>query len=116
MLVLQSHDLPEIVEPRDRRFSPMPGEADHLVWGSGDVLDDVGFQEVIRHAAGLGLRVEMIFLQIVAIGASQVAEGPGRLDENLKTPGCRRSLLSAHARKIESIENWSGCFFIAWQN
>jgi len=62
----------------------MPGKPDHFLGKSFDMLDDVLFQNVVRHSKGLSLWIELIFFQVITIVTVQVANGSYRLYKNLK--------------------------------
>ena len=48
---LDLDDPAEVIEAEDGRLAAVPGEADDLVGRGGDVLGDIGFEEVVGHAA-----------------------------------------------------------------
>src|SRR5262249_48632932 len=77
-------DLAKVVQSEDGRFAAMPEEIDHRLRGDLDLLDDVLLQQVIGHAKRLGLRVEQLLLQVVAIVAVQVTDRPHRFGKDLK--------------------------------
>jgi len=56
--------------------------------GAGrDVLDDVVFQQGYGHTEGAGIGIEAALVAVVAVLAIEIADGAGRLDEDLGTPG-----------------------------
>ena len=55
--------------------------------GGSDVLDDVALEQIIRHAVGLGCRVEILLAQVVAIPAIQIANCPNRFRHYLEFAG-----------------------------
>jgi hypothetical protein len=65
----------------------MPGKVDYRIRVSIDMLNDVLLQDVIWHAKGLALWVELFLLQIVAVLTIQVADGTNGFGENLKLAG-----------------------------
>ena len=88
MFSLKLHDPAKKVRAENRRFAAVPGEIDFRLQSDPDLLDDIILQQVVGHPRRLGLRVQPLFLQVVAVAAIQVAERPCRLCEDLKFPGC----------------------------
>jgi len=91
--VLQRDHLLEERQPHDRGLAALPGEH-HLVAGLRlDVLADV-LLEQIGGDARVGLMAEQLGLvQIEAVRAVEVAQGPGRLDHRVEAvlpPGRQR--------------------------
>ena len=85
MFSLQGHNLPEVVRAQDGWLSPMPGKTDDLIRRRVDVLDNVFLKDFFGHPKHLGFWIEALLLQIITVATGQVAEGAGRLDENLKS-------------------------------
>ena len=45
-------------------------------------------KDIVGHAEGLALSIEVFFLQIITIAAREVADGACGLGKNLKFAGC----------------------------
>ena len=105
MLALKGRNLAKVVQPQDGRFPAVPGKPDHRLWGGFDVLDDVLLKDIIGHPKRLSLRVEMFFLQIVAVVTVQVADGANRLDKDLKVARSFGHICIFYPKKIYHILN-----------
>jgi hypothetical protein len=84
MLLLYFQDNTIIIRPEDGRLASMPGESDDRIPGRIDMLGDVPLQNIIGHPDQMILWVKVLFLQIVTIATTKIANGPGRFAENLK--------------------------------
>jgi hypothetical protein len=87
MLALQSNDLMKVVQPEQGRLPTVPGKGDHWIWGGFNVLKDVLFQDIIRHAKRLLIRVEAVLFQIVTVVTAKVTDGANGFSKNLIWPG-----------------------------
>ena len=76
---LQLHGASKEVESRQRRLAAMPHERDDRSWAGLHDLTDVGFQQGVRHPESMRASVEARGIEIVAVGAIQVAYGTDRL-------------------------------------
>jgi hypothetical protein len=65
----------------------MPGKADDRIGARVYVLDNVRFQDVIRHTKRLVLWVEVYLVQVVTVVTVQVADGANWFGKHLKLPG-----------------------------
>ncbi len=84
MLLLQSHDLAIKIEPHERGLASVPGELREIGILRGDILADELLQEAVGHCSA-GLLVEQLFLvQVVAVGAVQVAQRADRLRHHVE--------------------------------
>jgi hypothetical protein len=84
VLFLKLDDCPKIVEPEQGRLSAMPGEGNHGVFRSRDVLDNVFLQELFGHAEDIKTGIGGKFAGVIAVAALQVAKRPNRFGEDLK--------------------------------
>ena len=96
-------DPAEVTDAQDRRLAAVPGEADDLVGRGGDVLGDIGLEEVFGHAGrlvpGLPRRAPA---QVVAIAAGQIAGRSRRLDERpAPGRGCSSSGSQLQSRRLD---------------
>jgi hypothetical protein len=81
---LQRHHLAEEIQPQQGRLPALPGE-DHLVPGLRlDVLTDVLLEHVIGHSRDARLLEQLVFMQVIAIGAVEIARRADRLDHRME--------------------------------
>jgi hypothetical protein len=74
----------EELDTGDRGLSAVPGEIQLGSGGGRQALDDVVFQQAFRHAEGAGIGVEAALVDVLAVLAGEIADGPGRLCEDLE--------------------------------
>jgi hypothetical protein len=67
MLALKHYNPAKIIQPQDGWFPTMPGKVDHRTGGSLDVLDNIFFQDGVRHAKQLAFRIKVLFFKVVTI-------------------------------------------------
>jgi len=84
VLALHRHNLAKVVQSQHDWFAAMPGKADQRSGASVNMLDNILFQDVVGHPKRLAPWIELFLLKIVAIVASQIADGAGWLGEDLK--------------------------------
>jgi hypothetical protein len=87
MLALQFNDLMKVLQTQQGGFPAVPGKTDHWIRGGLNVLNDVLFQDIIRHAKGLLIRVEALFFQVVTVVTIEVTDGANRFSKNLIRAG-----------------------------
>ena len=104
VFALKRHHLPKVIQPQDGRFPSVPGKPDHWGGGSIDVLSNVLLKDIVGHAEGLTLSIEVFFLQIITIVTLEVADGAGWLGKNLEFAGCfdHRTTFSARTERSQS--------------
>ena len=86
VLALELDGLAEKVHAQDGGLSSMPREANLRPARRLDVLDDVLFQQAVRHPRRAALRVQAAFVPVVAVLAIEIANRPGRFGKDLKIP------------------------------
>ena len=84
VFALQRYNLTKVVQSQHGRFTPMPGKANQRFRGSVDVLDNILFQDVVRHGKRLMPWIEPLLLKVVAVVAIQVTDGARWLGKDLK--------------------------------
>ena len=84
VLFLKGDDVAEVSEAEEGRFPPVPGETDDGSGGGFDVLNDVVFEETLRHADRPDFGIEISFVKIITVGAGQIAGRSGRLGKDLE--------------------------------
>jgi len=85
ILFLQRDDVIEEWNPQQRWLAALPGKADVLIRLRLNVLTNVGFEHIIRHAEFTPTaRVEIFLLQVVAVGAIEIADCAMRLGHDVK--------------------------------
>src|SRR5581483_3555527 len=87
MFFLKLDGLAEKVHAKQGRLAAVPGKAHDLARRRLDVLLDVLFERLVVEAEIGALRIEIFFLQVVAIVAVEVADRPDRLHHDLKFAG-----------------------------
>jgi hypothetical protein len=61
----------------------MPGKRDYLVGAGFNVLKDVLFKDIVGHAKRVFIRIEALFLQVVTVVTTEVADGANGFSEYL---------------------------------
>jgi len=87
MSALQLNNLSKVVEPQESGLASMPGEMYDLFIKSLDMLGNVRFEDLIGHAKGVTLSIEIFLVQVVTVATGEVAGWPGGLGENLEFTG-----------------------------
>src|SRR5206468_10852238 len=74
----------EKIDAEQGRLAAMPGEAHDLFRSRLDVLDDVALQRFVAQPEIRAFRVELFFLEVVAVVAVQIADCSDRFYHDLK--------------------------------
>ena len=82
--LLQFDHALEKLDSQQGRLAALPGKYDRVARLRLDVLPDVQFQQGIAHARRLRLVQKILFVQVEAVGAIQIALGTARLDHRMK--------------------------------
>ena len=80
----QRDDLAEEVHPQQRRFAALPTEHHLVARLRLDVLPDVFFEQFVRHVRPIRLIQQILLVQVIAVGAVEVAQRTTRLNHRVK--------------------------------
>lgn len=83
---LQVHDLTEKVQAQQGRLTALPGEDHLLAVLALEVLPDEGLKHLIGDAPMSGLPEQFLLREVIAVGAVEIAERPGRLHHDMHAP------------------------------
>ena len=84
MLFLQLNRPAEKIDAEQGRLAAVPGEAHDLFRSRLDVLDDVALQRFVAQPEIRAFRVELFFLEVVAVVAVQIADCSDRFYHDLE--------------------------------
>ena len=87
VLLLQFDHAAEKIKAEQGGFAALPGEGDFVAGLAGNVLPDVGLQRGIGHAEVFARRIHLLFFEVVAVGAIEVADRPDRLGHDVERKG-----------------------------
>ena len=90
VFLLELDHLVEELEPEQRRLATLPGEDHFVAVLAFDVLLDVGLENFVGDLELAVAAQQLFFVQVIAIGAVDVADGADRLDHRVIGAGCAR--------------------------
>ncbi len=115
VLLFELDHFVEELKSEQGRFASLPGEDNFIAVLAFYVLLDVGFENLVADAELAGTAEQVFFMQVIAIGAIQIADGPDRLDHGVvsaRSSGLRRKW--RHVGYLNQIAHQGRPFHVRW--